>query len=107
MSLDDDADDDVGGARPPLPPDDRLWRHPSEMGLQMQALELASDARGTGRPPTWTIVLVAGLAGAVLSSGLIAITGRLAPRVVERQVIEKVAVTPVVSSPTLRGDNGV
>jgi S1-C subfamily serine protease len=110
MSLDDDADDDVGGARPPLPPDDRLWRHPSELGLHGQAatlLEAAPAGRGTGRPTTWAIVLVAGLAGAVLSSGLIAITGRLAPRIVERQVIEKVAVTPVVSSPSLRGDHGV
>lgn len=110
MAPDDDADDDVVGARPPLPPDDRLWRHPSELGLHGQAapaLEPEPAGHAPGRPTTWAVVLVAGLAGAVLSSGLIAITGRLAPRIVERQVIEKVAVTPVVSSPSLRGDNGV
>lgn len=52
-------------------------------------------------------MLAAGLAGAALSSGVIAVTGSLSPRVVERQVVEKVAVTPVVSSPMVRGERGV
>jgi serine protease Do len=109
MPLDDDADEDVGGVRPPLPPDDRLWRHPSELryyGLPSSAG--VDDPQGrSARPSTWAIVLVAGLAGAVLASGLIALTGSLAPRVVERQVVEKVAVSPIVSTPMLRNDHGV
>ena len=107
MSTDDDADDDVGGLRPPLPPDDRLWRHPSEVRLHGAGgpTPVAPHAPGRGTP--WAIVLVAGLAGAVLASGIIAVTGRMSPDVVERHVIEKVAVSPVVSSPMSQSDQGV
>ena len=108
--MDDETDDDVGGAGPPLPPEDRLWRHPSELGLHGQAassLLAPTPARSTGHPSTWAVVLVAGVAGAVLASGLIAVTGSLSPRIVERQVVEKVAVTPVVSTPMLRSDHSV
>ena len=110
MSLDDDAEDDAGAARPPLPPDDRLWRHPSELGLHGQAassLLAPTEVRSGGRPSTLAVVLVAGLAGAVMASGIIAITGSLSPRIVEHQVVEKVAVAPVVSTPMLRSDHGV
>jgi S1-C subfamily serine protease len=108
MPLDDDADDDVGGTGPPLPPDDRLWRHPSELrdhgpgGADVE--RLVDDPR---RAMTWATALVAGLAGAALAVGVIAVTGTLSPRIVERQVVEKVAVTPVVSSPMVRGERGV
>jgi S1-C subfamily serine protease len=53
------------------------------------------------------VAIVAGLAGAALSTGVIAATGALAPGPVERAVVEKVAVTPVVSSPMVRGERGV
>jgi S1-C subfamily serine protease len=102
--MDDDADDDVIGFGPPLPPDDRLWRHPSELGQQSRP---PAGPTGPTRAATWPIALVAGLAGAVLSTGIIAVTGRLSPQVIERQVVERVAVTPVVSSPMVRGDRGV
>ena len=107
MGLDDDADDDAPGAGPPLPPDDRLWRHPSELrehGLGGTPVAVQPSAP---RPITWSVAIVAGLAGAVLSTGVIALTGSLSPRVVERAVVEKVAVTPVVSSPMVRGERGV
>lgn len=109
MPLDDDADDDVGGTGPPLPPDDRLWRHPSELrdhgrgGTGIERLRV-DDPR---RPTTWVTALVAGLAGAALAVGVVAVSGTLSPRIVERQVVEKVAVTPVVSSPMVRGERGV
>jgi S1-C subfamily serine protease len=109
MPLDDDADEDVGGVRPPLPPDDRLWRHPSELGafgLTAGAVATSADDR-TDRPSTWAVVLVAGLAGAVLASGLIALTGSLSSRVVERPVVEKVAISPIVSAPMISSDHGV
>jgi S1-C subfamily serine protease len=106
MSLDDDDGDELGPPRPPLPPDDRLWRHPSEL----QLLGGAGAATGAGereaRTTPWAVVLVAGLSGAVLAAGILAVTGTISPRVVERQVVEKVAVTPVVSSPMLQGDPG-
>lgn len=108
MPLDDDADDDVGGIGPPLPPDDRLWRHPSELRQHPPA---GGHERSEAPPPprsgSWTVAVVAGLTGAALSTAALAATGWLAPDVVEREVVEKVAVTPVVSSPTARGDQGV
>jgi serine protease Do len=108
MSPDDDADDDAGAVQPPLPPDDRLWRHPSEIRLHgMGGGSAVSPPPGAGRGMPWAVVLVAGFAGAVLASGIIALTGRLSPDVVERHVVEKVAVTPVVSTPVLEGDQGV
>jgi S1-C subfamily serine protease len=109
MALDDDADDDVAGARPPLPPDDRLWRHPSELRQHGQGpgAVIPAPASGPTRPVTWAVALVAGLAGAALSTAAIALTGSLSPRIVEHEVVEKVAVTPVVSSPMVRGERGV
>jgi serine protease Do len=110
MRGDDDADDEVTGFGPPLPPDDRLWRHPSELGVHGTGGPLAAPVAlevGTARPTSWAVALVAGLTGAVLTVGVISLTGRLSPQIVERQVVEKVAVTPVVSSPMVRGDRGV
>jgi putative serine protease PepD len=108
MSLDDDADDDVSGIGPPLPPDDRLWRHPSELREHgLAGGSVAPRPAMAYRPVTWTVALVAGLAGAALSTAIIAATGSLSPRVIERDVVEKVAVTPVVSSPMVGGERGV
>jgi putative serine protease PepD len=108
MAPDDDADDDVGGLGPPLPPEDRLWRHPSELrqhpsGGASSPPPAAPPVRGGG----WTVAVVAGLTGAALSTAVIAATGWMSPDVLEREVVEKVAVTPVVSAPTARGDQGV
>lgn len=109
VAMDDDADDDVDAGGPPLPPEDRLWRHPSELrqhGVLGGPLAPPAPARPI-RPTTWTIGVVAGLAGAALTTAVIAVTGSLSPQVIEREIVEKVAVTPVVSSPMLRGDHGV
>jgi S1-C subfamily serine protease len=106
MGPDDDADDDALGSGPPLPPDDRLWRHPSE--LSVHGLAGASVATPpVGRPTAWPVAIVSCLAGAALATTVIAVTGALSPRTVERAVVEKVAVTPVVSSPMVRGERGV
>jgi putative serine protease PepD len=107
--MDDDADDDPVLGGPPLPPDDRLWRHPSELrdhglGGAPVASALASSSAGGA---SWSIVLVAALAGAALTFGLVAATGSLSRDVIERPVVEKVAMTPVVSTPMLDGDRSV
>ena len=109
MSLDDDADDDLGGFDPPLPPEDRLWRHPSELASfgRPPGATTATRRGPTSRGPAWPIAVVAGLVGAALSTGLMAVTGTLSTDVVERSVVEKVAVTPAVSSPMVRGERGV
>jgi putative serine protease PepD len=110
MSTDDEADDDAAGIGPPLPPDDRLWRHPSELaawgpGAGRGSL-VATPADAPGRGAAWPIAVVAGLVGAALCGGVLAVTGTLSPGA-ERRVVEKVAMTPVVSSPTLPGEQGV
>jgi putative serine protease PepD len=62
----DDEPDDAFGFQPPLPPDDRLWRHPSELG--------AGGAKETitivDRPKVATRVWVVGAAAAVLGSAV-------------------------------------
>jgi serine protease Do len=107
VAPDDEADDDVGASSPPLPPDDRLWRHPSELGRLRATGGPVPATPPAARPVPWGVALVAGLAGAALSIGVVAATGALSPDQVERAVIEKVAVTPVVSSPMVRGERGV
>ncbi len=82
---DDDADADVplGG---PLPPDDRLWRHPSE--LASAGLPAAADGHSGARPPEprhasrrararWLPLALAGTVGALLTTGVLAVTGGL------------------------------
>jgi len=105
MSMDDDADDDVHGIVPPLPPDDRLWRHPSELATGGPGGPSHPAATGD-RGPAWPIALVAGLVGAALCGGVITVTGTLSDEGRQR-VVEKVAVTPVVSSPMVRDERGV
>lgn len=84
-----------------------MWRHPSELSQhQVAGASLAAGPPVTS-PPTWSVALAAGLAGVLLSTGAIALTGQLSTRVVERPVVEKVAVTPVVSSPMVSGERGV
>lgn len=109
VATDDDADEEVGPSSPPLPPDDRLWRHPSEVhqhGLAGRPLDV-SPPSGSPRPATWAIALVAAVAGAMLSTGAMALTGSLSPGVVRRDTVEKVALTPIVSSPVISADRGV
>lgn len=75
----DDGPEDEGPLLPWIPPDDRLWRHPSEVG--------SSDPRpassGPGGPrilrasttKTWSVAVVAGVVGAILASGVGVATG--------------------------------
>ncbi|HEV3227046.1 MAG TPA: trypsin-like peptidase domain-containing protein [Acidimicrobiales bacterium] len=97
MPFDGDDDDDlpVGGA--PLPPDDRLWRHPSELGTALAAPPASADASATR---LWAVAVVAGLIGSALSLGFVAASGRLSGDVVEKPVVEKVAVRPIAELST-------
>lgn len=101
MPLDDDDADDVSGFARPLPPDDRLWRHPSELGAVPPVPSTAP-----GPPRAWPIAVVAGLVGAVLCGGVLAITGQLG-RADGQRVLQKVSLTPVVSSPMVTDDHSV
>ena len=68
MTIDDDQDDG-SGPRPVPPPDDRLWRHPSEIG--------ASGGLGPARPTTSAPVVAAAPAGRGHSLGLGVLSGLL------------------------------
>ena len=105
---DDDPTDTPYEFRPPLPPEDRIWRHPSEVAAE--AARSGADTRApaadaveptapAGRN-TLALVTASALIGATLSVGVIAALGVFEDRtrVVERQV----AVQPVTS---LAGDD--
>lgn len=98
----DDGDDDEGVlGRRPLPPEDRLWRHPSELAAMLPPEPPPPSSRSVR-----AVALAGVVAGVALATSVLALSGTLAPRVVERPVVEKVALTPVVSSPLLRdGDD--
>jgi putative serine protease PepD len=95
VPFDDDAEADFFRFRPPPHPDDRLWRHPSELGPQRAAPPGGPD-RQSGRP--WGVVAVAGTAGAVLAGAGVLAFG-LGERTVDRPVVERVALDTVSSSP--------
>lgn len=80
---DEDPFIDDGPVGPPLPPEDRLWRHPSEVtwaGVQ-------DPPPPRSRP--WGVALVAGLTGAAVTLGVVALAGGLAAPIRER-VVERV-----------------
>ena len=82
----DDADGDrngereeLAGFRAPPPPDDRLWRHPSEVeGAGPAPLRPRAAERPSTNP--WPAALVSGLVGAALTLGVVASTGALHDR---------------------------
>ena len=96
MPFDADDDDDAPVAGAPLPPDDRLWRHPSELGAPLSGPPAPAGGGSDGSATrTWAVAVVAGLIGSALSLGFVAVSGGLAGDVVEKPVVEKVAVRPL------------
>ena len=82
----DDFADDEGGSGW-VHPDDRLWRHPSEVTAAPSA-----TAVSTRRQPTpWAVGGLAGVIGALLTAGLIAAAGGFTTRVQPVRSIERVA----------------
>ncbi len=89
MDPDDELDDDRSSG-PLLPPDDRLWRHPSEV----------SHLRGVGRGAAnrmWAVALLAGVVGAVLATGTTVATGHLRTRKVPVPALEQDVMAPAVT----------
>ena len=77
----DDVPEDEGPLLPWISPDDRLWRHPSEMGSSTPrpVVEETRPAR-SGSVRLWSVAVVAGVVGAVLASGVGVATGGLVQR---------------------------
>lgn len=65
--LDDDGDDDGRPVGPPLPPEDRLWRHPSEMWTATAAARPAPRRRAR----MWPSLVLAGLCGAAMATSVV------------------------------------
>ncbi len=95
--FEDEPDDDRSGPDTPLPPEDRLWRHPSEVG----AARIASGAAPapSADRPLWVVAVVAGLAGATVAVTALAVTGSLSPRIVERRSTLVAATTSIAARP--------
>ena len=75
---DEGRDDDWG--TPPLPPDDRLWRHPSELGahtLPISAEALSARRSWMAATPTRAGAWSAGIVGALLATGVVLIGGHM------------------------------
>lgn len=85
----DDALGDDEPHSPLLPPDDRLWRHPSEVAVHGLPWEEHPPPRGP--PPVWAVACLAALAGALLTVGAVAATGGLRGRVHTVPAVERVA----------------
>jgi S1-C subfamily serine protease len=82
-----EPDDDAGFYRSPLPPDDRLWRHPSEVGPAVSPI--------ASRRSLWMVAGLSALGASLLSTGLVvAATTLLAgggDPPVERQMVARPA----------------
>jgi S1-C subfamily serine protease len=80
MELEDDGPELGGPASSWVDPDDRLWRHPSEMAA-LPAARRTPDA-GTGLPRSqarlWSVAVLAGVIGALLATGVLSLSGGLA-----------------------------
>ncbi|GAC1478941.1 MAG: hypothetical protein NVS1B12_15820 [Acidimicrobiales bacterium] len=95
MESDDELDDD-GSSGPLLPPDDRLWRHPSELTCGADgAPTLASAPPGPSR--MWTVALLAGAIGAILTAGVGYAAGGLRTHTVAVPAVESNVLSPVVT----------
>ncbi|MGI8663993.1 MAG: S1C family serine protease [Acidimicrobiales bacterium] len=90
MHPDDDGEEDAPSFGPPLPPDDRLWRHPSELTLAATSPQARRAAAPANGPRVLGIAVVSGLLGAVLTVGVVAVTVGLGTQT-ERPGVEKVA----------------
>ncbi|MEJ7582665.1 MAG: trypsin-like peptidase domain-containing protein [Acidimicrobiales bacterium] len=95
--FDDEPDDEQDGPGPPIHPDDRLWRHPSEMGES----RATSVTHRTTSKSFWSVAVVAGLAGATVAVTALAVTGSLSPRVIERRASLAGLRSTTVSSATV------
>lgn len=77
MPFPDDPDDDAGFV-PPLHPDDRLWRHPSEMGAARRAEAPAPEPERVatiGVPRVWTVAAASLLLGVAVTLAVMSVTG--------------------------------
>ncbi|MCU0272675.1 MAG: S1C family serine protease [Acidimicrobiales bacterium] len=93
-------DDDEGAWRPPLPPEDRLWRHPSEIAA-IRGVTVAATPPSNGRR-LWGIAAASAVGGALAVGTLwLAIGSPTRTTVTNTTVaVQEIAMTPrLVSAP--------
>ncbi len=98
-----DPDDEPGRVRYPPPPDDRLWRHPSEVGT--------TTVPEPARPSMWVVAAVSAVSAGLLATGLVVVAiglieGDPAFRPIERQMVQRPAAA-VIDKPALTDKSGV
>lgn len=116
-----DDDDDVDADLPlggPLHPDDRLWRHPSELAASGRPLALPPVGPAPGGPAgaeprtagrrwprrtrgaldRWSPVVLAGAVGALLTAGLLTATGNIGGSTLEPPTSPSSTVALAISS---------
>ncbi|HYX44590.1 MAG TPA: trypsin-like peptidase domain-containing protein [Acidimicrobiales bacterium] len=93
-----DPEDERSSFGSPPPPDDRLWRHPSELAESPPPAPVSSSPPGPRprgprpRPPTWVVAGASAVGASLVSTGLVLIFVGLrdgdqaAPVAVERQL---------------------
>lgn len=85
-----------------LPPEDRLWRHPSEVPAVHKARGYFTDRLSVEArygPRTWTVAVVAGMIGALAASGIGMASGAFRGSTVRQPAQATSAVTVGVSTP--------
>lgn len=90
----DDGFGDDRPASPLLPPDDRLWRHPSEVAAHGDPLV---PSRRSADTRVWQVGVLSGLVSALLTAGLVVVSGGLRDDEATAPGVERVA-APVQAS---------
>lgn len=90
-----EPEDEPSPYRQPPPPDDRLWRHPSEVGSSPAAPPPAS----TRQPrPVWAVAALSALIASLVSSGLVVAVMGTRPRASSNTAVERQMVRPQPAS---------
>ena len=88
---------------PWLPPDDRLWRHPSELAASPTPVGAAAAVHESDRR-LWAVALLAGMVGALLASGVGVVAGTYRRSTTVVQPFERI-VEPATPQVTLAFDS--
>jgi putative serine protease PepD len=89
----DEEPEDAYGFQPPLPPEDRLWRHPSELGPAGATNPITIVNRPVTSARTWLVVVLGALLGSGLTVAGLALTGTF-EREVATPPVEQIMITP-------------
>ncbi len=101
----DDAQEDEGPLLPWIAPDDRLWRHPSEVGTAAgwsRPNPPSSRFARSAATRTWSVAVVAGVVGAIIASGVGVAAGNFDKRTTVVQSVTRM-MTPTSMSVSSAG----